>query len=165
MVPFISSSDELVQTFNIDDAFWKIGNPVGGNYGRVFINGLNCAADRDAGGNGCPLGGFWVWDAWLDIGESGVTLYAQTGLDLDNDGTPETFDDEQLLGTYVASAAGGANINVQMDVTDELGTPFVIAATLVDKKGFTGRDARFLKMGGSEMSFTFMGAPWVMERQ
>jgi hypothetical protein len=65
----------------------------------------------------------------------------------------------------VASAAGGSNIDVQMDLTDNLGSPFMIAASLVDKKGFTGRDARFLRIGGSQLTFTLLGETWVMERQ
>ncbi len=169
VLPGMTSTDDLLSTFKIAQNYWDIGAPPVGHYSKVVIAATDCDADAMAGGNGCPVGTEWITDAGMNL--KGYDRSNDAGLsftrtfDTDMDGQPDSTAYEWYPGTFTATLVSGDTYSVQLDLQDQMAMPVVIVATLVDKKGYTGRDTFFRPTGGSVITFDFLGASWTMEKQ
>jgi len=170
--PELTTSAEMVETLGVEELYWEIGNPVGGYYQLITIDGLDCEATFQANnynGNGCPSGAGWINSADLDLygsnGDQYASLYLQTGADTNSDGIADSFESRYYEGTYSATRVSESEISVEIDVSEfGSGASLSFTGTLIDRLGWTGFDGIRMR-GGSSISFTLPGGAWVMEKQ
>jgi hypothetical protein len=141
-----------------DEVFFEF-SLTGGYFVLISVDGLDCRADYQSGGNGCPVDGDFytggsinlrgndgVSEAWVDL----VSSYALSA-----------------YGTYAVADNSGGTYTVSMDTTlqDGTGTPLPLTGLFTDLPGYSTTDGYFRSRGGSTIEVSYLGSTWIFEKQ
>jgi len=143
---------------DLDEFFFEF-SLTGGYYELITVDGLDCVADYNSGGLGCPVGGEYYTGGALDIDG--------------HDGQPEVYVNLWSNVSYV-SAFGSYTVADNFDGThtvdmntvldDGLDTPLPLIGTFTDIPGYTHVDAYFRTRGSSTIEVVYLGSTWIFEK-
>jgi hypothetical protein len=151
LLPDMTSTPVLLDTFGdpARELFydWQL---LGDWYQLITVNGLDCTADVDSGGQGCFIDGEYYQSGYL-------TFY-------DNDGVPwaqiDVFGSGWIYtgGPYTLTAETGTAYDIDVTWT----TTF--DGAVLDRPGYTSIDQFYRERGGTRVTITgYLGRTWVFE--
>lgn len=148
----------------LDELFFEV-SLTGGYYELITVDGLDCYAEYQGGGYGCPLGGDFVSHASINLeGEDGgpkayIDLWGSDGgggwWSIYSSGSHDVVDNQD--GTYT--------VNMDTVLQDGSETPLVWTGTFVDMPGFVSTDEFWRHRGGSSITVSYLGSVLVFESQ
>jgi hypothetical protein len=143
---------------DLDELFFEF-SLTGGYYELISVDGLDCVADYNAGGLGCPVGSEYYTGGALDIDG--------------HDGQPEVYVNLWSDVSYI-SAFGSYTVTDNFDGThmvdmntvlqDGLDTPLPLTGTFTDIPGYTHVDVYFRTRGSSTIEVLYLGSTWIFEK-
>jgi len=164
ILPEMTMTSDLFE-LGFDEFFFEFSLTMG-YYHLITVDGNDCQAIIEGGGEGCAVGGDFYYGGNISL--DGYDGQPQVSIFLGGSSGPPNYVDATIFssGSYVVVDNPDGTYTVTMDTVldDGSGTPFMLTGTFLDMPGFTVDPTTGQYSGGSSITVSYLGSEWVFEK-